>query len=174
MRVLVSDSSILIELAKWSLLEALFRLPFEFAVPDALYEDELLDLGEIDRAQLKGLGLRVESLDAEGMTRAIAYQTIRPKLTFHDCLAVTLAVTNDWPLLTGDRRMRALANEEHVDVHGILWVIDCFAEHRIVRKPMLVKALRGMLDDPRTRVPRGEIHQRLTGFTARSLRGRQA
>jgi hypothetical protein len=47
-RVLVSDASILIELAKWSLLEALFNLPFEFAVPDALYEDDLIDLGEID------------------------------------------------------------------------------------------------------------------------------
>ncbi len=92
MRVLVSDASILIELAKWSLLEALFKLPFEFAVPDALYEDELIDLGEIDREQLKGLGLRVESLDAEGMAQAVSYQTAQPKLTLHDCLAVTLAI----------------------------------------------------------------------------------
>lgn len=167
MRVLVSDASILIELAKWSLLEALFKLPFEFAVPDALYEDELIDLGEIDREQLKGLGLRVESLDAEGMARAVSYQTARPKLTLHDCLAVTLAVTNDWPLLTGDKRMRALAIDEHLEVHGVLWVIDRFAEHRIVRKPTLAKALRGMLDDPRTRLPNAEINKRLALFTAK-------
>lgn len=71
MRVLVSDASILIELAKWSLLEALFQLPFEFAVPDALFEDELIDLGEVDRDRLTALGLRVESLDAEGMARRL-------------------------------------------------------------------------------------------------------
>lgn len=161
MRVLVSDASILIELAKWSLLEALFKLPFEFAVPDALYEDELIDLGEIDREQLKGLGLRVESLDAEGMAQAVSYQTAHPKLTLHDCLALTLAVTNDWPLLTGDKRMRALAIDAHLEVHGVLWVIDRFAERRIVRKPTLAKALRGMLDDPRTRLPHAEIRRRL-------------
>lgn len=167
MRVLVSDASILIELAKWSLLEALFELPFEFAVPDALFEDELIDLGEVDRDRLMALGLRVESLDAEGMARAVAYQTARPKLTIHDCLAVTLAVINDWPLLTGDRRMRTLADEENVEAHGVLWVIDQFAEHRVVRRTTLAKALRGMLDDPRTRLPHAEINKRLALYSAK-------
>lgn len=161
MRVLVSDASILIELSKWSLLEALFALPFEFAVPDALYEDELIDLGEIDRKQLKALGLRVESLDSAGMARALSYRTARPKLTLHDCLAVTLAVTNDWALLTGDKRMRALAEEERIEVHGVLWVIDLFAKHRILGNARLAAALRGMLDDPRTRMPHAEIRRRL-------------
>lgn len=164
MRVLVSDASILIELAKWSLLRALFELPFEFAVPDALYEDELIDLGEVDREQLRELGLRVESLDAEGMSRAVAYQTARPKLTLHDCLALTLAVTNDWSLLTGDKRMRALADDEHIEVHGVLWVIDRFMEHRIVHSSALAKALRGMLADHRSRIPHAEINRRLALF----------
>jgi predicted nucleic acid-binding protein len=166
-RVLVSDASILIDLAKWSLLEALFKLPFEFAVPDALFEDELIDLGEVNRDRLKALGLRVESLHAEGMARAVVYQTAKPKLTIHDCLAVTLAVINDWPLLTGDRRMRTLAEEEDVEVHGVLWVIDRFAEHRIVCRPTLAKALRGMLDDPRTRLPHAEINKRIALFAAK-------
>lgn len=167
MRVLVSDASILIELAKWSLLEALFQLPFEFAVPDALFEDELIDLGEVDRDRLRALGLRVESLDAEGMVRAVAYQTARPKLTIHDCLAVTLAVLNDWPLLTGDKRMRTLADEEDVEVHGVLWVIDRFVEHGTVPRATLAKALRGMLADPRTRLPHAEINKRLALLTAK-------
>lgn len=76
-------------------------------------------------------------------------------------------MTNDWPLLTGDKRMRALADEEHLEVYGVLWVIDRFAEHRIVRKPTLAKALRGMLDDPRTRLPNAEINKRLALFTAK-------
>lgn len=164
MRVLVSDASILIELAKWSLLRALFKLPLEFAVPDALYEDELIDLGDVDRTHLKALGLRVESLDPEGMVRAIAYQTARPKLTLHDCLAVSLAVTNAWPLLTGDKRMRAVADEEHIEVHGVLWVIDRFAEHEVVPQSTLAEALRGMLSDPRTRLPHAEINKRIDLF----------
>ncbi|MCL6455367.1 MAG: hypothetical protein I4O36_00995 [Ralstonia pickettii] len=161
MRVLVSDASILIELSKWSLLEAIFRLPFEFAVPDALYEDELLDLGEVDRDQLRGLGLRVESVDGRGMAQAVAYQSNRPKLTLHDCLAITLAVTNRWPLLTGDKRMRALAEDEQVEVHGVLWLIDLLAEHGVVADEELVSALAGMLADARTHLPHAEIRKRI-------------
>lgn len=36
MRVLVSDTSVLVDLERGSLLEASFRLPFQFAVPDLL------------------------------------------------------------------------------------------------------------------------------------------
>ncbi|CAI8820434.1 PIN domain-containing protein [Methylococcus capsulatus] len=164
MRVLVSDASILIELANWSLLEDIFQLPFEFAVPDALYEDELLDLGAVHREQLKRLGLRVEALDPAGMTQALAYRLAKPKLTIHDCFAVTLAVTHGWPLLTGDKRMRALAEEECVEVHGVLWVIDTLAEYAVVDDCRLVAILNGMLEAPRTHLPHAEIHKRLTHF----------
>ncbi len=41
MTVLVSDVSVLIDLEHGSLLEAAFRLPFKFVVPDVLYELEL-------------------------------------------------------------------------------------------------------------------------------------
>ena len=41
MKVLVSDTSALVDLERGSLLDAAFRLPFEFVVPDLLYEREL-------------------------------------------------------------------------------------------------------------------------------------
>ena len=42
-RILVSDSSALIEFSKRGLLDKVFRLPFEFVVPDLLFEEELID-----------------------------------------------------------------------------------------------------------------------------------
>ena len=61
MRVLVSDTSILIDLERADLLRAAFSLDAEFVVPDLLYERELRDSGG---AGLLALGLRIESLDA--------------------------------------------------------------------------------------------------------------
>jgi|TARA_Y100000310_G_scaffold140405_1_gene139878 hypothetical protein len=69
-RVLVSDSSVLIEFSKRGLLEEMFRLPFEFAVPDLLFEEELIDLGTYSRDDLHRFGLRVEALDPLGVTTA--------------------------------------------------------------------------------------------------------
>lgn len=41
MKVLVSDTSVLIDLERVQVLEPSFRLPFEFVVPDLLYDLEL-------------------------------------------------------------------------------------------------------------------------------------
>ena len=73
MHVLVSDSSVLIEFSKRDLLDRMFELRFQFAVPDLLFNEELIDLGRYDRQDLVRMGLRVESLDAEGVATAIAH-----------------------------------------------------------------------------------------------------
>ena len=70
MRVLVSDTSVLVDLERGSLLGATFRLPFRFAVPDLLYERELKNYGG---EALIELGLAVEELDGDGVRRALAY-----------------------------------------------------------------------------------------------------
>jgi predicted nucleic acid-binding protein len=165
-RVLVSDASVLIELSRWSLLDVMFRLPYEFAVPDALYEDELIDLGRYDRESLKAAGMRVESLDPNGLERALWYQQARPKLTLHDCFAITLAVTQGWSLLTGDRRMRALAEQEQVEVHGVLWLIDQFGEQGVVPRATLIDTLQAMRADPRSHLPLAEIDRRLRSLAS--------
>jgi hypothetical protein len=42
MRIIVSDSSCLIDLRKTSLLDVFLRLPYEILIPNTLFEDELL------------------------------------------------------------------------------------------------------------------------------------
>ena len=51
MKVLESDTSVLIDLDLASLVEPTFRLPFEFTVPDLLYDRELKDHGGPDFMQ---------------------------------------------------------------------------------------------------------------------------
>lgn len=161
MQVLVSDASILIELAKWSLLEDIFQLPFEFAVPDALFDEELIDLGGMDRHDLIPLGLRVETLDAAGVQQAIDYQSAYPKLTIYDCFAVTLAEQKAWRLLTSDRRMKNLAVAEKVESFGTLWIIDRLVEHGVKSALEVTVTLEGMMIDPKNWIPQPEIKKRI-------------
>lgn len=75
MRVVVSDSSCLIDLRKVSLLDALLRLPFEFLIPDTLFEDELLKFTAAQKkAMLRG-GLKIIDLPGERVLRAQAGNT---------------------------------------------------------------------------------------------------
>ena len=106
MPVLVSDTSVLIDLERGSFLEPVFRLPYEFAVPDLLYERELRDHGG---PALIDMGLRVEELDGTAVALALEYRRARRSLSLPDSFALALSKANSWTLLSGDGSLRALA-----------------------------------------------------------------
>ena len=96
MPVLVYDTSVLIDLERGSFLESVFRLPFDFAVPDLLYERELKEHGG---PALIDMGLRVEELDGEAVALALGYRRARRSLSLPDSFALSLSRTNSWTLL---------------------------------------------------------------------------
>jgi hypothetical protein len=117
--VLVADTSVLVDLERGSLLEASFRLQFQLAVPDLLYERELK--GYAGDALIR-LGLVVEELDGDGLARALTYRRRVPALSVPDSFALALAQTREWVLLAGDGALRRLATDEAVECHGVLWL----------------------------------------------------
>ena len=161
MKVLVSDSSILIEFSKRELLDKMFDLKFQFAVPDLLFHEELIDLGRYNRQDLLGLGLRVESLDPEAVEEAIAYQSKRPALSLVDSFALALANRQGWHLLTEDRIMRNVAQSEGIPHRDALWVIKSMFNAGILTTAQVVAALEAMQDEPRCPVPKPELTVRI-------------
>ena len=161
MKVLVSDSSILIEFAKRDLHDKMFDLEFEFAVPDLLFHEELIDLGTYSRQDLLDYGLRVESLDAEGVQSANAYQAERPALSLVDSFALALADLQEWQLLTEDRTMRNVAEYKGIVCLGALWVFDEMLDASILSRSQAQAAFESMHNDPRCPVPKFELLARI-------------
>jgi len=162
MPVLVSDTSVLIDLERGSFLEHVFRLPFEFAVPDLLYEYELKDYGG---PQLIDMGLRVEELDGAAVALALAYRRERRSLSLPDSFALALSKTRSWVLLSGDRSLRALAIEKTVECHGVLWLLDHLHDHRTLDAQAMTGGLKRIAEHPRCRLPQNEIRARLRDYS---------
>ena len=158
----MSDTSVLIDLDRGSLVEPTFRLPFEFTVPDLLYERELREHGGPDFVRL---GLRVEELDGNGVSLALGYLRKRRSLSLPDSFALALAKTNAWTLLSGDREMRELAEEEEVRCQGVLWLLDQMFEHRVIDRDDLCVGLGKIAAHPRCRLPKSEICKRLLAYS---------
>jgi hypothetical protein len=169
MRVLVSDTSVLIDLERGGLLEVAFRLSWEFAVPDLLYKRELHDYNGPD---LLRLGLRVEALDPDGLRLALDYQTRVPALSLPDTFALALAKTNGWILLAGDGDLRRLAAVEEIDHHGVLWVFDQLLDQAQATAGDLHHALSALSAHPRCRLPPREIRERLERYAQLKRDGR--
>jgi hypothetical protein len=160
-KVLVSDTSVLIDLERGGFLEACFSLPFQFAVPDLLYARELADFGGPD---LIKRGLAVEELTAGELTIAQEIHGRYAKLSLSDSFAYALASARGWTLLTGDGELRALAQVNNVPFAGVLWVLDRFHEDGVVAAAVLTVGLEAIAAHPRCRLPRPDIYVRVERY----------
>ncbi len=161
MTILVSDTSVLIDLERASLLEEMFLLPFEFAVPDLLFTRELSGkLGD----RLVQIGLRIEVLTPDELRRATLVNRQNARLSVPDTFAFAIAESRGWGLLTGDGTLRELAILEHVDMHGVLWLLDQLADGGLVSFARLHFGLSTLFDHPRCRLPGSEVRRRLARF----------
>jgi len=163
MTILVSDTSVLIDLERGELIECAFELSATFAVPDVLYERELREYGG---DELLRLGLRVESLDGDGVAMAMRQRQVRRQLTVPDSFALALAKINGWTLLTGDGPLRELAGAESVDCHGVLWLLDEFETQGAATHLQLHTGLEKISTHPRCRLPKREIASRLSRYVS--------
>jgi hypothetical protein len=161
MTILVSDTSVLIDLERGELIASAFRLSATFAVPDVLFERELREYGG---DELLRLGLRVESLDGEGVAMAMSHRHAQRLLTVPDSFALALAKINGWTLLTGDGPLRELARAESVDCHGVLWLLDEFETQGAATHLQLHAGLEKISAHPRCRLPKQEIASRLSRY----------
>lgn len=162
MPILVSDTSVLIDLERAHLSDEMFLLPFDFAVPDVLFERELLGRsGE----RLTALGLRVEVLTSDEVRRATIVNRENARLSVPDAFAFAVAEVRGWGLLTGDRLLRELATNAQVEMHGVLWLLDQLADGNHVEFDRLHAGLADLSNHPRCRLPTAEVQHRLARFS---------
>jgi predicted nucleic acid-binding protein len=158
MRIVVSDSSCLIDLRKVSMLELLLKLPYEFLIPNTLFEEELLKFTVAQKKELIRGGLKLVDLPGERVLRAQGVLREAPQLSVHDGFAFALAESHpNSILLSGDERLRSLAARHAIEVHGVLWVLDQLHANRLAPVGKVLAALRTFLEDPTVRLPRREL-----------------
>jgi hypothetical protein len=165
MKILVSDTSVLIDLERGGFLDSCFKLPFEFAVPDLLYARELADFGG---PTLVAHGLVVQELTGDEVTAAQTVRGDHPKLSLPDAFAYALASVRGWILLTGDGELRMIAEAEGVEFYGVLWVLDQLFDGQVMEAETIVNGLETIAAHPRCRLPRAEIQIRLERYRRRS------
>ncbi len=160
MRVVISDSSVLIDLAKVKLIERTLALPYEFVIPDVIFEDELIDLKNYEREQLLELGFKTGSLTGEQVGIVSQYSSNYKPLTINDCFALVLAESIERSiLLTGDGDLRKTAQKHSVETHGIIWLCEQMRECGIAEDNNLLGALDALQSDPRCRIPKKELNR---------------
>lgn len=157
-RLLISDANILIDMEKGGVLPLMFQLDAVFAVPDLLYEEELRERSP----QMLDMGLRTLELTAETVRYADALiaRHARTGASTNDLLALALARQEQTTLLTGDGKLRIVATEERVEVHGTLWLMEQLMNAGILTVVQAAAAYERM-KLARSRLPWDEVERQL-------------
>ena len=160
MLLLISDANILIDMEAGQLMEKLFQLPMQFAMPDILYWEEI----EPGTPGLQVLGLKILEVRGEYVRYASElpdkYGTAPSP---NDYLALALARQEDCPLLTGDQSLKAVARAEDVTVMGTVWLLQAMVENRLLSVDESIAAL-ALMKESRRRLPWADAERILNGL----------
>jgi predicted nucleic acid-binding protein len=157
-RLLISDANILIDMEEGGITRQMFQLDAVFAVPNTLYEEELRE----EHPQLPELGLRTLELTEETVAWA-AELIVRHRKTgasSNDLLALALARQEQTTLLTGDGKLRIVAEKENIEFHGTLWLMEQLMEAGLLTVQQAATAYDGMRA-ARSRLPWDEVELQL-------------
>jgi hypothetical protein len=161
MLLLISDANILIDMEAGRLMERLFQLPMQFAMPDILYWEEI----EPGTPGLEVLGLKI--LEVRGEYVRYASDELPDKYgtapSPNDYLALALAKQEDCPLLTGDQSLKNVARKEDVKVMGTVWLLQAMVENRLLSVDEANAALALMKESGR-RLPWADAERILNGL----------
>jgi hypothetical protein len=157
-KIVVSDPSVVMDLAKGRLIEATLALPYEFVIPDVMLVQELLDLGSYSRADLLRLGFKLGDLDGDGVGGALRhYKDYHGDLSLNDCFALVLAQRLGCILLTDEGNLRAVAEKMRLEVRSLLWTAEQIFHHNTCPIEQLLCSLETLERDGSARPRRPEL-----------------
>lgn len=162
MKILVNDTNIFIDLHSVGLLEEMCRLPYEIHTVD-LVVAEIADADQrriFDELVAEG-GIFVDGFTADEVIEIVEeHSSVSGNLSIPDCSVCYFARKHDVPMLTGDRRLRRYAEEQSIEVHGILFIFDELVKHNIISTSIAADRLEELFAI-NARLPKAEIRDRI-------------
>lgn len=152
----ITDANIIIDLYEAGFLVQLFRLNDEWVSTDFI-------LTEVQHPQARvvtELGLRVVGLSGEELAEVTMLAATYPRPSPQDLSALVWAKKNNAIVVSGDAGLRAAAEAEALEVHGVLWILDRLFDEGLVSATEAARGLRLMLAAD-ARLPKLEVERRL-------------
>lgn len=162
MKILVNDTNIFIDLHSVGLLEEMCRLPYEIHTVDLV----VAEIADADQRRIFDELVARGEISVDGFTAGEVieiveeHSSVSGNLSIPDCSVCYFARKHNVPMLTGDRRLRRYAEEQSIEVHGILFIFDELVRHDIISTSMAADRLEELFAI-NARLPKAEIRDRI-------------
>jgi predicted nucleic acid-binding protein len=158
MKVVVNDASVIIDLLYVGLIDEFFTLPYVFHVSDFTFHeitrpDEERLAGFID----KGV-LNLRKFTAQEIREILTIRLRFPGFSVSDSSCIWLSVDLRAVLLTGEKKMRKVAEIYGIESHGTLWVFKELGTGGLIDNRKASSRLARLLEI-NSRLPRAEVEK---------------
>jgi len=133
-RITIQDANILLDLVKTGLFDHCLALPFQF-ITTSIILDELYP-GQIAIVQphINSGKFTVQEITGEELEAINLLTITNTHLSEQDWSAYYFAEKLNALLLTGDKRLKAIADKKGIEAHGILWLPDMLVDTTVLAK----------------------------------------
>lgn len=159
--VIINDTNIWIDLKLTNIIEKVFLLPYELAVPDILYNDELKDM---DGELLEANGIKIIEMTNDEVVETAERSGMTNRVSFNDLTTLVVAKSRGYILVTGDGNLRKIAKSENVELRGTIWLIDEMVSNNILDIGEAALICKKLLQLKR-RLPKEELQLRIKRWT---------
>jgi predicted nucleic acid-binding protein len=163
MIIVVNDANILIDLIKLQLIDAFFKIEWEFHSTNLIIENELYDEQKaVLQTYIENGKLIIQELGVDDIVSIMTIQLQKPQLSDKDCSALHCARKLKASLVTSDNALRKYAKSQHIEVHGHLWVFDALLEHNCINTETATTKLKELnIINPKLNLPKKECEARI-------------
>lgn len=153
----VLDTCVCLDLYCGQMIASAMRLPLNYLIPDLVW----VEISRPEEASQFAV-IPIRSLSGSQVSRVYALRQDKRcrRLTIGDVAAFVMAEDLGAVLLTNDRDLRTLADEEGVVCHGTLWLLDMLVSSRVIDPGQAAESLERIVKEG-SWLPKKECDSRL-------------
>lgn len=166
MRIVINDANILMDLADLDTLELLRSLEYEYHTTD-------LVIAEVEDAEQKSkidafvndTDVKIKIFSEDEFNVIVSLASEHSGLSITDCSVLYYTRETKGILMTGDGKLRKVAQNADLEVRGILFIFDELVDNNVISKGTAFVKLK-RLTEINSRLPIAEVEMRLEKWGA--------
>jgi predicted nucleic acid-binding protein len=161
MKIVITDTNILFDVIKIGALPEFFSLDYEICTT-VFVMHEILPFAQRELVEtfIRAKKLTVYNFTEEEIEAVQNFDTERSLKRFTDKSVIWKSLQLNCPMLTGDQRMREVAEEMNIEVHGSIWIIDELVTKTLISSDKAVELFEQLLLTI-SRLPKDEIEKHI-------------
>ena len=161
MKIVITDTNILFDVIKIGALPEFFSLDYEICTTVfVIHEIIPSPQKEMVETFIRAKKLIVYNFSEEEIEAILNFDTGRDLKRFTDKTVIWKSLQLSCPMLTGDQRMREVAEKMNIEVHGSIWIIDELVSKALISSEKAIILLEQLLMT-NSRLPKDEIEERI-------------